>query len=285
MRIQKLIWLMIGISIAPMTQAQYYYSDLIGIRQVEQKQQLYKQLQVRQIRGKAILPNGEVQADFTENIAVSRQADTLQQVQVQSGVPTETTLFFSQTGQLAEQLETRDSFYSRIKYSRNANGQLIRIENRSVDSLSEFHQQEIHQWEYDLRGWPTKMWRILEKNEGSLDTTEIRFTADSTGLIIEERSFKKGRETGFYYYYYNDQRQITDIVRFNDKFKRLLPDQLFEYDESNNLVQRMQLTGSRDMTYLIFRYGYQANGLLTEEAMFNNKKEHTGSIRYQYTFR
>lgn len=276
---------MIWIGIAPMVQAQYYYSDLIGIRQVEQKQQLYKQLQVRQIRSKAILPNGEVQADFTETSEISSQADTLLQVQVQSGSRSEIMLQFSKSGQLIEQIEKREGYNSQISYTRLNNGQINRIENRSFDSLSDFQQREIHQWEYDVNSRPNRMWRILEKNDGQLDTTEIRFATDSSGLIIEERSFKKGRETGFYYYYYNESGQLTDIVRFNDKFKRLLPDQLFEYDQSGNITQRMQLTGSREVTYLIFRYGYQSNGLLSEEALFNNKKEHTGSIRYSYILR
>jgi hypothetical protein len=282
---QKLFWALIWIGFAPTTEAQYYYSDLIGIRQVETKQQRFKTLHVRQILGTAVLPTGEVQTDFKESYEISFQADTLQQIQVQAGARTNTTLIFSKNGQLAEQMEKRAGFTSQITYSRNKQGYIDRIENRFSDSLSEFQQREIHLWSYNATGSPLKMWRILEKIDGVLDSTEIQLTIDSTGLVTEERSFKRGRETGFFYYYYNESGQITDIVRFNSKFNRLLPDQLFEYDAAGNMTQRMQLTGSRDVTYLIFRYGYQTNGLLSEETLFNNRKEHQGSIRFSYLFR
>ena len=282
---QKLFWALIWIGFAPTTEAQYYYSDLIGIRQVETKQQRFKTLHVRQILGTAVLPTGEVQTDFKESYEISAQADTLQQIQLQAGARTNTTLIFSNNGQLAEQMEKRAGFTSQITYSRNKQGYIDRIENRFSDSLSEFQQREIHLWSYNATGSPQKMWRILEKIDGVLDSTEIQLTIDSTGLVTEERSFKRGRETGFFYYYYNESGQITDIVRFNSKFNRLLPDQLFEYDAAGNMTQRMQLTGSRDVTYLIFRYGYQTNGLLSEEALFNNRKEHQGSIRFSYLFR
>jgi hypothetical protein len=282
---QKLLWALIWIGFAPNTQAQYYYSDLIGIRQVETKQQRFKTLHVRQILGTAVLPTGEVQTDFKERYEISFQADTLQQIQQQATASTNTTMIFSNNGQLTEQMEKRTGYTSQITYSRNKQGFIDRIENRFSDSLSEFQQREIHIWSYNATGSPLKMWRILDRVDGVLDSTEIQFTIDSTGLVTEERSFKKGKEIGFFYYYYNEAGQITDIVRFNSKLNRLLPDQLFEYDAAGNMAQRMQLTGSRDVTYLIFRYGYQTNGLLGEEALFNNKKEHQGSIRFSYLFR
>ena len=283
MRRQKLIVGLLGLLSVSIARGQYYYSDLVGIQQVEQKQQLYKKIRVRQIKGTAILPTGDPQTDFQENTWISSLADTLQQEQFQQGSNTVLSLYFSGNGQLTEQWEKRGGFSSRITYTRNKNGDPTQIENYTSDSLSEFQQREIHRWEYDEKNSPVRMWRILEKEVGQYDTTEIRFLVDTAGLVTEERSFKRGRETGFFYYYYNDARQITDIVRFNPKLNRLLPDQLLEYDEAGKLIQRMQLTGSRDVTYLLFRYGYQSNGLINEEALFNNKKEHTGSIRFSYT--
>ena len=212
---QKLFWALIWIAFAPNTQAQYHYSDLIGIRQVETKQQRFKTLHVRQILGTAVLPTGEVQTDFKESYEISFQADTLQQIQEQAGARTNTTLIFSKNGQLAEQMEKRAGFTSQITYSRNKQGYIDRIENRFSDSLSEFQQREIHLWSYNATGSPLKMWRILDRVDGVLDSAEIQFTIDSTGLVTEERSFKKGKEIGFFYYYYNESGQITDIVRFN----------------------------------------------------------------------
>jgi antitoxin component YwqK of YwqJK toxin-antitoxin module len=285
MRTQKLCLALLWMGIIQNLSAQYYYSDLQGLLQLENKQNLYRALHVREIQGRAVSNSGQVQSNFQENTVVSADADTSRLEQLQEGGTTRTTFIFSKTGQLLEQTEIRPGYISQIRYTRGLNGRIERIENNSSDSLSGFNQREIHRWEYLANGQPRKMWRVLDQNEGMADTTEIQLIYDTTGTVTEEHSFKHGQETGFYYYYYNDQNQITDIVRFNTKFKRLLPDQLFEYDENGSLIQRMLLTGSRDITYLIWRYGYRSDGLIQEEALFNNKKEHTGSIRYSYTFR
>jgi antitoxin component YwqK of YwqJK toxin-antitoxin module len=135
---------------------------------------------------------------------------------------------------------------------------------------------------HNTKNQPTQLWRIVEQFDGKFDTTTIHFLVDTNGLVTEEQIYKKKTLTNFIYYYYDERDNLTDIVRYNDTWKRLLPDQLFEYDDNGNIIQRMQLTGSRDVSYLIWRYGYGENGLLKEEALFNNKKEHTGSIRYAY---
>lgn len=285
MRTQKLCLALLWMGILPNLSAQYYFSDLQGLLQLENRQRLYRSLHVREILGRAISSTGQVQSNFQENTVLSANADTSRLEQIQEGGTTRTTFIFSKTGTLLEQTEIRPGYISQIRYTRGVNGRIERIENNSSDSLSGFNQREIHSWEYLANGKPQKMWRVIDQGGGPVDSTEILFIHDSTGTLTEEHSFKHGRETGFYYYYYNDRNQITDIVRFNTKFKRLLPDQLFEYDENGALSQRMLLTGSRDITYLIWRYGYRPEGLLQEEALFNNKKEHTGSIRYSYTYR
>ncbi len=284
MKIQSLFGFILCFGLTTSLQAQFYYSDLLGLKQTEQQQQLYRSLRVKQVRSTAIQPSGEAQSGFQESIEIVPTGDTVQRTQLLEGVPATTMLVYAPTGRLLQQHENRSGYKSQISYYYMPTGQVDRLENRITDSLSDFHNREIHHWEYDSKGNPQQMWRILEKSENEWDTTEIRLVTDSSGLVTEERSFKKGRETGFYYYYYNEQRQLTDIVRYHERFKRLLPDQLFEYDEQGRQTQRMLLTGNQVATYLIWRYGYRTDGLLSEEALFNNKKEYTGSIRYSYSF-
>ena len=266
-------------------QAQYYYNDLIALKQWERKVQTYRKEQVILIQETAILPTGEKQTDYKQSCTLSRGGDTLNKIRSTSEFDIKTTYVFNPAGALESETEIQPGMYTQIAYKRDEKGNVVRIENTHQDSLVDFKDHEIHVWSYDIKNHPTQLWRIVEQIDGRFDTTMIRFIVDTNGLVTEEQTYKKKTLTNFIYYYYDEKGNLTDIVRYNEKWKRLLPDQLFEYDDAGNIIQRMQLTGSRDVSYLIWRYGFEKNGLLTEEALFNNKKEHTGSIRYSYRTR
>jgi YD repeat-containing protein len=94
---------------------------------------------------------------------------------------------------------------------------------------------------------------------------------------------KNGRMTGNLYYYYNDKNQMTDIVRYNDRAQRLLPDYMFEYSPAGQVIQKITVPGNNS-EYLIWRYQYDARGLKIKEACFDKAKQLIGRIEYQYTF-
>jgi hypothetical protein len=77
---------------------------------------------------------------------------------------------------------------------------------------------------------------------------------------------------------------VTDIVRFNLKAKRLLPDVMFEYDDKDRVIQKITTTSSVNLGYLIWRYIFDDKGLKSKEALFNDDKQLTGKIEYSYTF-
>jgi hypothetical protein len=60
---------------------------------------------------------------------------------------------------------------------------------------------------------------------------------------------------------------------------------MFEYDDSDRVIQKITTTSSRTLGYLIWRYIFDEKGLKTKEALFNDDKELTGKIEYTYTFR
>ncbi len=264
------------------SEAQYYYTDLLGVKQLEQRQAIYKKTAIRRAEGMGILPNGSKQNDFSEVLTVSNTGDTTTLVRIQGGNKTQSRWIFDGNGRLLSQWDEAAGLISRTHYQYDASNNISQLENYVSDSLNAFSQKEIHRWSYNKTGMPNGMWRIVIKEDGSQDTTEHRIIFDSSGYVAEERAYRKGRETDMIYYYYEERGLLTDIVRYNEKWKRLLPDQLFEYNESGAVIQRMQLTGSRDVSYLIWRYEYSTEGLMIEEALFNNKKQHTGSIRFNY---
>ncbi|TAE19514.1 MAG: hypothetical protein EAY72_00235, partial [Bacteroidetes bacterium] len=76
---------------------------------------------------------------------------------------------------------------------------------------------------------------------------------------------------------------LTDIVRYNNKAKKLLPDFLYEYDATGQLVQTTQvLTGSNN--YFIWKYSYQENGLKLKEECFDKQGLLVGYVTYSYMF-
>ena len=75
--------------------------------------------------------------------------------------------------------------------------------------------------------------------------------------------------------------QVTDIVRFNLKAQRMLPDYVFEYDDAGKIISAIQVPqGSAD--YLIWNYFYNSAGLKIKELCFNKQKQLQGTIEYQY---
>jgi hypothetical protein len=105
--------------------------------------------------------------------------------------------------------------------------------------------------------------------------------SDEHGNIIEEHWKRKNITFETYYYYYNDKNQLTDIVRFNKRVQKLLPDFLFEYDAAGRISQMIQVPpGSSN--YSIWEYHYNDKGLKLEEICSNRQKQLLGKIVYSY---
>lgn len=194
-----------------------------------------------------------------------------------------TTILFSRFDIQAKLLSVTDSsgdVKSSTTYSYDENGKIILIKNITKDTSREIDETEIHQWFYNAAGHPQKMLRIVNET----DSTEIRFNIDEKGNVADEQSFRKGAAGELIYYYYDDNNRLTDIVRYNTRLKKLLPDFMFEYDENNRVLQKTTLLSNLHLGYLIWRYVFNEKGLKTKEALFNKDKEMTGKIEYSYTF-
>ena len=61
-----------------------------------------------------------------------------------------------------------------------------------------------------------------------------------------------------------------------------LPDFLFEYDDSDRVIQKITTTSGKKIGYFIWRYVFNEKGLKTKEALFNKDKELQARIDYTY---
>jgi hypothetical protein len=73
-------------------------------------------------------------------------------------------------------------------------------------------------------------------------------------------------------------------VRYNKRLKKLLPDVMFEYDEENRVIQRINVLSTVQTDYITWRYIFNDAGLKTKEALFNKSSELQGRLEYAFTF-
>lgn len=175
-------------------------------------------------------------------------------------------------------MQTKDSsanVLSVTKYEYNADGNISTISTTSDDAFMNSHSTEVHKWMYK-DNMPAQMLRIKDK----LDTTLVTFTLEG-GNIAQEIWKRKGHVAETYYYYYNTKKELSDIVRFNIRVRKMLPDFVYEYDEAGHIVQMMQVpNGSSD--YMVWKYRYNTNGLKQSEFLFNKQQQQVGRIEYKY---
>jgi hypothetical protein len=276
----KTIFLAFSVLVSLGAPAQYYYNDIIGTMETNRLMKSYLTNKVRTVSSTGFDQRGAKATDFSEFQEVRENGLALK---VSSFTSLNKTIIYSKFDAQARVIRMTDSstaIESVTSYEYDANGRIVLVQNITKDPANDFSQQEIHRWIYNSSGTPEKMWRIINNT----DSLEIRFTPDENGNTGNEKTFRKGRETAAIYYYFDERKRLTDIVRYNAKVKKLLPDMLFEYDDKDRVIQKITTTSSTSMGYLIWRYIFDEKGLKTKEALFNDDKQLTGKIEYSYSF-
>ena len=262
------------------TEAQYYYNDIIGTIETNRQMKTYLANNVKMITATGIDQNGTKSTNFAEVQEIKENGKALK---ISTRNNTQLQVYYHRYDELSRIISIADSsttLQNTTTYQYGTDGKIVQIKNVTTDAGNDFNQTEIHQWIYDATGNPSKMWRIINDK----DSLEIRFFPDEDGLVGDEKTFRKGVETATIHYYHDENKRLTDIVRFNSKLKKLLPDMMFEYDENNNVIQKITTTPSLKVGYLIWRYIYDTKGLKTKEVLFNDDKQITGKIEYNYQF-
>ena len=261
--------------------AQYYYKDIIITNETNRQMQAFRQNKVLTVTAIGFDQLGVKNPDFSEVQEMMKNANALKIAT--SGNPVGLSILymdFDKENRLIHSTDSSKDVLSKTSYSYDNTGRIAEIKNTSSDSGKTISITEVHKWTYNEAGKPVKMLRIVNNN----DTTEVRFTLDEKGNVIDERPFKKGKEGEMTYYYYDDRNRLTDIVRYNAKIKKLMPDYLFEYDDADRVIQKITTLSNLNLGYLIWRYAFDNKGLKTKEALFNKDKVMTGKIEYSYTF-
>ncbi len=273
---KNIFFLLLSCTIGQLLQAQYYYNDLLANRQTNQRYNLLSQLGIKKVTITSYDGNSPESAGFTAEQSLDAGKRTLRtQTTANNQGQSLLEAVYNEKGWLIKTRDTAQNASNRSNYTYNAAGQLLQLETTSYsDNITT---TEIHWWKYDAAGKPASMLRV----RNNTDTTRVSFVLDEKGNPVEEKAIRTNLPAIIYYYYYDAANRLTDIVRYNAKAQRLLPDYIFEYNE-NNQVKKMTLVPAGSNAYEQWFYQYLPNGLRRMELVYNKEQQLMGKVEYQY---
>jgi len=265
--------------------AQFYYKDIIGTADVNRVINLYQTNNVKTVTSTGFDEDGRKNAEFSETHYFFPERNMLRIATRNNQTVTNQYFRFDKNGLVTSITDTSLSLVSATSYSYDDKNNLVSVRNTVIDAGDSIYVNELHLWFYNEAGKPVRMLRVVNKT----DTTDVRFSLDENGNVIDEWPFINRISRQKTYYYYNSKNQLTDIVRYNVAARKLLPDFMFEYTDQNQLRQKTTTIGTMGVTYLIWTFVYNEKGLKSKEATFKKDKrldqlEMVGKIEYSYSF-
>ena len=258
--------------------SQYYYKDILLTHQNLENWKSFHDLKVKQAEIQSLDGNDEPTPGFSCTQTVSPDYGTITTFTKSADMPASTlTTFYNPSGKLIRTTDTSDTFKSTTEYTYNDHGQIISLLNNSVETDNQIGASEKHVWFYE-----GDQLKKMIKIKGETDTTFVSLVRDDKGNIVEEKAVRQGQSLPSIYYYYDNDGRLTDIVRYNQKAGRLLPDYVFEYNSDRISSMLFVPAGSTD--YQKWYYQYDAKGLKSSESCFDKKKQLIVKINYRYSF-
>ena len=277
----KLTGSLLLLLLARVCSAQYYYKDVVTIRQNEARMQLYRDNKVKSVKLNSFERDGSPTEGFTGSQEISADGSRISTHTKATGSPESWIIAtYSPQGITLKTTDTSDTYRSVSDYQYDAQGRIQSILNTAIETDNHLKDLELHLWQYDASGKPSAMIKV----KNNTDTTFIRFVLDEKGNIAEERAVRNKTELPAIFYYYDADNRLTDIVRYSLKAQRLLPDNIFEYGEGGRLSSMLVVPEGSNQ-YLKWLYEYNEKGLKVKESCYSREKELLGRIEYQYTFK
>lgn len=257
---------------------QYYFNDLLATAQSQAQYQLLRTNKVKKITAISFEEDGSANEAFLLEQELTMDGKRLSTKSgIQSGKTSTVTSFF-ELSKLKRTLSNSNGIDNKMEYFYDNTGKLIKLSLTSGDTAVKYSTQEYRDWVYGANGLPASIVKVKNK----IDSSVAKIVIDEEGNVAEEQWSRKNTPLETYYYYYDQQHRLTDIVRFNQKLKKLVPDYVFEYDAKGKLAQMTQLSGSGK--YFTWQYEYNEKGLKWKETCRDNERKLVGKIEYKYEF-
>lgn len=259
-----------------MAQGQYYFNDIIAQEQTQEKYNLFRKHKVKKIIANSFETDNTPTQGFSlvQELQIDGKKMT---TELTTGSNIETITSIYELSKLKRTSTNKTGINTKTDYSYTDKGQIAKIISTTTDTVLKIPATEVHEWSYNKEGKPIQMLKI----KNNIDTTIVSFLLDEQGLVIEEYWKKKTKVIEKYYYYYDADKQLTDIVRFNIKAKKLLPDAVYEYNANHQLIKAMQVSAEgRSVVY--WEYTYNIKGLKESETARDKEQRMLGKIVYSY---
>lgn len=257
---------------------QYYFNDLLATAQSQAQYQILRANKVKKITAISFEEDGSANEKFLLEQELTMDGKKLSTKSgIQSGKTSTVTSFF-ELSKLKRTLSNSNGIDNKMEYFYDNTGKLIKLSLTSGDTAVKYSTQEYRDWVYGANGLPASIVKVKNKIDSSL----AKIVIDEEGNVAEEQWSRKNTPLETYYYYYDQQHRLTDIVRYNQKLKKLVPDYVFEYDAKGKLAQMTQLSGSGQ--YFTWQYEYNEKGLKWKETCRDNERKLVGKIEYKYEF-
>lgn len=274
-----LLFCLVACCVTSTAMSQYYYKDLVLTGRTMRQLQDYRSQKVHGFRLSSFESDNTPTRDFIGEVSID-PSFTTSITHTKSAVADESqlTALFNTEGRLVQTVDTTDGSKSVTDYEYEKDNRITTIRN-ATSSTGQETETETHFWRYNTAGKPQNMLRIRD----GADTTFVSFVLDEKGNVTEEKSVRNGSSLPTVYYYYDDANRLTDVVRYNARARRLLPDYIFEY-ATNNRISSMIVVPEGSSDYQKWYYTYNEKGLKSKETCYNKHKDLLGRIEYSYSF-
>lgn len=274
----RFISFFIGLLIGGSAMGQYYYNDILATQQSQTQYQIWRSNKVKKMSATSFEEDNTPTEGFKLIQELSNDGKKwTTSTSTISGKNMETISVFEQ-GKLKSTETYSNGIQNKMEYGYDANGRNNLFALVTQDTAMNAITTELRIWHINENGRYTDVLKI----KNGTDTSTANLIYDESGNLVEEHWKKKNKEIETYYYYYDQAHQLSDIVRFNTRLKKLVPDYQFEYDQKGRPQQMTQLTATGK--YFIWKYLYNDKGLKTSESCTDNKKVRIGNIEYRYEY-
>ncbi len=275
--LRQFVFFILGCVITSASNAQYFYKDIWNTLQLNKEFSILKNESVRNVAIKSFEDDGSPSEGFFCEKKIDKNYNHTQTIS-RSNVTAQSELisFYDDRGMLLKNIDSTENAYNRTEYEYDKGKiRLVKFFTRADDDSGGI--TETREYFYNTNGKPEKM--VRRKNNAEVST--INFTTDEKGNTIEEQELIKGATGKKYLYYYDDKNHLTDVVHFNARAQRLLPDYMYEYNQLGQIKQLIS-TEEGNNNYFIWKYTYNDRKLRETETCLSKEKRVLGTIRYQY---
>jgi hypothetical protein len=266
------------IALSSVAKAQFYYKDIWNSQQLIKEMAIVKHENIRTVSIKSFEDNGDPSKEFFCEKKIDRNY-TMAQTVTRSNVTDQSLLtsLFNTKGLILRTTDSTVSSLNRTDYIYDNNDRIIEVKTFTKAEDEAVGIEESRSYNYNASGNIEKMAR--KKNMKQLSI--VNFKADEKGNVIEEEEISSKGQRTKYFYYYDVNNRLTDVVNYNERANRLLPDYMYEYNDVGQITQ-MIATEVGSSNYYIWRYTYNDQQLRETERCLSKERRLLGSVQYQY---